>query len=200
MPLWLKAIYAIWIVWGASWIAAALWADRTVRRPGFGRELRYQVFTFGGWAALLGDLYRRAPDGRIVSMLGWPAAPLWHDPDPLGWALAVAVFAAVGFGWWARLHLGRLWSAALTRKADHRVVDSGPYALVRHPIYTALLSAALATACAKATPLALLGAMLMVIGYVLKARMEEGFLRAELGAAGYDAYAARVPMLVPRLF
>jgi len=71
----------------------------------------------------------------------------------LGRWLAVCglVGAGVAVAWWARLHLGRMWSARITLKADHKVVDSGPYALVRHPIYSGLLLSLMATAAAKGT-------------------------------------------------
>jgi protein-S-isoprenylcysteine O-methyltransferase Ste14 len=101
--------------------------------------------------------------------------------------------------WWARLHLGRLWSSAISRKQDDRIVDTGPYAFVRHPIYTGLITALLATATAEATVTALLGAALIVFGLWLKARSEEFFLTAELGPEAYGSYCRRVPMLVPFL-
>jgi protein-S-isoprenylcysteine O-methyltransferase Ste14 len=91
-----------------------------------------------------------------------------------------------------------LWSSTTTRKEGHRVVDSGPYALVRHPIYTGLSAAVVATALATATPLALAGGALMIYGLWRKAAHEEPFLSRELGAA-YDDYRRRVPMLVPFL-
>nr|WP_280178209.1 MULTISPECIES: isoprenylcysteine carboxylmethyltransferase family protein [Mesorhizobium] len=100
------------------------------------------------------------------------------------------------FSWWARIHLGRLWSASVTAKADHRIVDTGPYGLVRHPIYTGLLLALLATMAAKGTVWGIAGVALLTIGIVMKAKLEERFLRGELGPA-YDDYARRVPMLVP---
>ncbi len=101
------------------------------------------------------------------------------------------------FCWWARVHLGRLWSGTVTLKPDHRVVDTGPYRLVRHPIYTGLILSALATAAEKGTVLGFAGVALIVVGFWLKARLEEGFLRKELGPKAYDSYAARTPMLIP---
>jgi protein-S-isoprenylcysteine O-methyltransferase Ste14 len=101
------------------------------------------------------------------------------------------------FAWWARLHLGRLWSSAITRKEDHRVIETGPYALVRHPIYTGLILAIFATAAAQATATSCLGAAFVAFGLWIKARVEERFLTAELGAEAYDTYRRRVPMLVP---
>ena len=85
----------------------------------------------------------------------------------------------------------------MTRKDDHRIIDTGPYRLVRHPIYTGLITAAFALAVQVETPLALAGALFIALGFWLKARLEERFLREELGAADYDAYAARTPMLIP---
>jgi protein-S-isoprenylcysteine O-methyltransferase Ste14 len=87
----------------------------------------------------------------------------------------------------------------VTRKEGHRVVDTGPYAIVRHPIYTGVITAALATMVLRGTQLAIAGAALLAIGYVLKGRLEERFLRAELGAEAYDAYARKTAMLIPFL-
>ena len=107
--------------------------------------------------------------------------------------------AGYGFCWWARLHLGRLWSGFVTLKEGHRLVDTGPYGLVRHPIYSGLMFSIAMTALMKPAAICLLGAAAVIIGFRQVARIEERFLRAQLGAADYDAYAARVPMLVPRL-
>ena len=105
----------------------------------------------------------------------------------------------ISFTWWARIHLGRFWSNAITRKEDHNIVDSGPYRLVRHPIYTGLIVAILATGAAVATAESLLGALLISFGEWQKARMEERFLTTELGSEAYEAYRRRVPMIVPFL-
>jgi protein-S-isoprenylcysteine O-methyltransferase Ste14 len=72
-----------------------------------------------------------------------------------------------------------------------------PYGIVRHPIYTGILLAILATMAAKGTIPAVAGALVIILGLWMKARLEEGFLREQLGADAYDAYRRRVPMLVP---
>ena len=113
--------------------------------------------------------------------------------------LAALTVAGTLFTWWARIHLGRFWSNAITRKEGHRVIDTGPYGLVRHPIYTGLIGAMLATGIAIGTITALLGTLLITFGLWRKARMEEGFLTTELGADAYGAYCRRVPMLIPFL-
>jgi hypothetical protein len=93
----------------------------------------------------------------------------------------------------------RFWSSAITRKEHHSVVDIGPYAFVRHPIYTGIITALLATAVIQATAPALAGAALITYGLWLKARAEERFLVVELGPDSYGSYCRRVPMLIPFL-
>lgn len=179
----LALIYTLWGLWVASWLIASVWSARTEARPGGTRGAFYYVFTFAGAFLLFG------PPRNEVS--------LWSVPGQLQWAFVGATALGFLFCWWARLHLGALWSGAVTKKQGHHVVDTGPYRLVRHPIYTGIILASFATAFEKATPLAIAGAATMAFGWFLKARLEERFLREQLGADAYDAYAARVPMLLP---
>ncbi len=180
------AFAVIWIAWIVSWLAASFWSARTEKR----------ALT---WDALI---YRIAIVAGAILLMPWAARPLeatrlWHVGDDGAYALAALTLAGLLFAWWARIHLGRLWSGSITRKEGHRVVDTGPYALVRHPIYTGLIFALLATAVAQATVSGLAGAALIAVGLWLKARAEERFLAAELGADAYGAYRRRVPMLIP---
>jgi protein-S-isoprenylcysteine O-methyltransferase Ste14 len=184
-----RAVFAvIWGAWVVSWISAAFWAARTQKRAGRSIELSYRILLGVGVALMTPWAARR---------LG--AAALWNPGAVGSYLLAAVALAGLTFTWWARIHLGRLWSGAITRKQDHRVVDSGPYALVRHPIYTGLIVAIVASALAEATATALGGAALIVLSFWVKARAEERFLSGELGAGAYEAYRRRVPMLVPRL-
>lgn len=195
-----RAIYLVSAAWGLSWLAAALWADRAAARPGFGREALYRTVTFVGAYLIYGLASDRDPPrwkAASASQVGLLARPLWRTPDAAGWVLFVAAVCGFAFCWWARLHLGRLWSSSVGRKADHRVVDSGPYRLVRHPIYTGLLLSTLATALAKGTPVALVGYAVLWWGVWTKARLEERFLSDQLGAQAYEGYSGRTPMLVP---
>ena len=176
----------LWLAWLISWFAAAVWSDRTVKRPVLRRQLAYRLPTTCGALLMFGVLGLRRYDVRF-----------WQLNGIGGWILAGMTAAGVLFMWWARLHLGRLWSGSPTRKADHHVIDTGPYAIVRHPIYTGLLFAIGTTVCVRATVETLIGAALLATGIYMKARIEEEFLRGELGADVYDAYARRVPMLMP---
>jgi len=186
MPLTWLAILTLWFVWSLSWGAAANWSAPVKNRLGTGIEIRHWLPLTAGIILLFGPFYVLQDVTR-----------LWDVGTAGGWLCFVA--AAIGFGlcWWARLHLGQLWSASVTRKEGHRIVDTGPYALVRHPIYTGIIIAGLATAVVQGSVFALIGVALLIVSFHIKARMEESFLRRELGSAAYDSYARRVPMLVP---
>lgn len=183
-----RTVFAIiWAAWVVSWIAASLWSARIQKRAAISAELTYRVLILIGAALMTPWAARR---------LG--AVPLWNVGYAGAYLLTAATLAGLAFTWWARIHLGRLWSSVIARKQDHRIVDSGPYGLVRHPIYTGLIAALIASAIAEATPTALGGAALLTLGFWVKARGEERFLSAELGAETYAAYRRRVPMLLPR--
>ena len=181
------AISTMWLVWWASWLAASAWKDPAVKRPTTPLHLVYRLLAVLGVVFLFGTY----PHNREAEMT------VWRTPAAFAWAMVSAVIIGLLFAWWARIRLGRLWSSSVSRKADHHVVDTGPYGIVRHPIYTGIIFASAATAAVRGSALAWLGAFMMTAGWVIKARLEEKFLREELGAEAYGQYARRVPMLVP---
>ncbi|HYL59405.1 MAG TPA: isoprenylcysteine carboxylmethyltransferase family protein, partial [Candidatus Acidoferrales bacterium] len=123
---------------------------------------------------------------------------LWRLGSALNWTMVALAIVGFSFTWWARIHLGPLWSDfGVTKKAGHHVVDTGPYRLVRHPIYLGITVAAFATAIEKGTSFALAGAAALTLAFFAKARREERFLRVELGNDAYGAYARKTAMLVP---
>jgi protein-S-isoprenylcysteine O-methyltransferase Ste14 len=181
------AVSVAWVAWLASWIAAARWSDRTAKQPAQGDQALYRAATvvgaillFGGSAGFL--------QGRDL---------LWQVNQPIAWMLVAIVALGLAFTWWARIYLGRLWSSSVTRKVDHYIVDTGPYAIVRHPIYTGLIVAIFATAALPGSLTAIVGALVMTFAFWIKARLEERFLREHLGREAYDAYRRRTPMLLP---
>lgn len=181
MPL--KAAIALWAVFLLSWYAAMLWTAKAVARTSAASRVRDYVIYAIGFGLLL------APREHDVL--------LWHTPPLAGWTLVAAEAAAFAFAWWARVHLGRLWSGMITLREGHHVVDTGPYRLVRHPIYTGFLGAGWALALLMGSALGLAGAAVLTLQMAWKAKREERFLREELGADAYDSYAARTPMLIP---
>ena len=178
----------IWLCWVASWIAASFWSGRT----------KSHVRTIDSWVyrlpILLGAILLTPPIERLLGVV-----QLYRLGDVWIYVLAVVVVLGLSFTWWGRIHLGRLWSNAITHKEDHRIVDTGPYGVVRHPIYTGQIIALLATGIAVGNWAAILGVCLISLGEWQKGRMEERFLSAELGAEAYGAYCRRVPMIIPFL-
>jgi protein-S-isoprenylcysteine O-methyltransferase Ste14 len=179
-------IYVLWLLWTASWIAAAFWSEPTEKRAPWKENAAQRLLVLAGVVLLFAHPSRRLPVLRA----------LWRLPYSFGWLMAALVLAGLLFCWWARIHLGQFWSSDVGRKRNHRVVDTGPYAVVRHPIYTGIILASFATAATQGTATAPAGAAIMTLGWYVKARFEEQFLRRELGPA-YDRYGARVAMLVP---
>lgn len=186
------AIAGLWAAWIVSWMLAAAWTRRTQARPPFGEVLLYVAPTIAGGALL----FLGANDD--LTGQGWaPLYGLWRLQDWAAWLMAGVAAAGFAFTWWARVTLGDLWSSAVSRKENHVIVESGPYGLVRHPIYTGLIAAAFATAVAQGSAQGLAGAALMSFGFWMKARLEERFLMSELGEAAYADYRRRIPMLAP---
>ena len=180
-----NATLIAWAAFVISWIAAASWSDPPAKQAGLGGEWPYRATMILGGTLMFGVTKNFFHETRFSFAPG------------VEWALFGVAIAGMLFAWWARIYLGRLWSSNVTKKADHHVVDTGPYALVRHPIYTGLISSVFATALQAGTLTALAGAFLLALGIYMKARLEERFLREQLGADAYDSYCKRVPMLVP---
>ena len=195
-----RAVNWAWGLWALSWWAAAVWRKPAASRAGFGAEALHLSVTLLGFVLVFATPAAIRWGLDRVSLEDPGVLRLWRAGAVVSWILFAATAGGFAFCWWARIHLGALWSGSVTRKADHRVIEAGPYALVRHPIYTGLIVSSLATAALRGTAFSLIGAGLVVLGLWFKGRLEERFLRAELGTADYDAYAARTPMLVPRLW
>ena len=190
----------LWVGWYATWLAAVVFSGRTTTQMGTDAGGLHRMLSALGVMLLF---FFPAGDGRPlygVAALGQFTQRLWTEPDDVAWTLVGLTVAGFAFCWWTRLYLGRLWSGFVTLKEGHRIVDTGPYGLVRHPIYSGLMFSAFMTAGLHGTPAAFLGAALITLGFSLTARIEEQFLRKQLGQEAYGAYARRVPMLVPRLF
>jgi len=178
-------IAAAWIVWLLTWVLAAGWSARTASHHDLGAESPSRVLTLAAVVMIL------------ASYWPLPEAVLWTTTREIGWAMALLVVLGLGFTWAARLHLGPLWSSTSAPTEDHRIVDTGPYGIVRHPVYAGLLLAAAATAIDGGRLEALAGALVLVAAISLRAKLEERFLRRDLGDEAYASYRRRVPMLIP---
>ena len=112
------------------------------------------------------------------------------------WTGLILTAAGVGFAILARFWIGRNWSGTVTIKEQHELIQSGPYRIVRHPIYTGLLLAYLSTAIVHGELRGFVGFCLLLLGFGLKLRMEETFMIQQFGNAYLD-YKRRVKALVP---
>src|SRR3954466_8071247 len=96
-----SACSLLWIIWFVSWWLAASWSSRTASRVSLGQQLPYRLITLAGFALLFGVNTR-----RYHSV--WR---FWTLPIGAGWAMVGLSVVGFAFAWWARLHLGKLWSA-----------------------------------------------------------------------------------------
>jgi len=139
-----------------------------------------------------------------ISMAGGPTRIAGHSLldgllAPRTLVTAVTIFGAVGLFFWAARTMGANWSIVARTRQDHQLVTSGPFALVRHPIYLGMLLFLLSLAAATGHERALaLAVPVFVIGTLIRTRSEEALLRAQFGEA-YLAYAARVKRFIPWL-
>ena len=114
------------------------------------------------------------------------------------WAGVVLVAAGLIFTVWARVHLGTNWSGIVTVKEGHELVTSGPYALVRHPIYSGLVLAFAGSAIACGEWRGALAGAIVAASLWRKLRLEERWMAERFGDA-YERYRDRVRALVPYL-
>lgn len=121
------------------------------------------------------------------------------NTDPWCAALGLALFAlGLGFAIWARVHIGRNWGTPMTQKDEPELVTSGPYHLIRHPIYAGILVAGLGTSVALSW-LGLIAVGLAGIYFVYSATVEERYLTSQFPDT-YPAYKRSAKMLLPFIF
>ena len=176
-----------WYALGIYWAISALRVKQTkVQEDLGGRLLHVGVM---GLAFLF--LFSHRLD---LGFLGQRFAPA---SDWLRTSGIVLTFVGAGIAIWARYSLGQYWSARVTLKVDHQLIRSGPYAWVRHPLYSGLLLAMAGTALVVGEWRAVLGVVLAVMEFSRKAAKEEALLASEFGDQ-YQEFRKRTGFLVPR--
>lgn len=189
MPTPLALCGYLWIVWWLIWMALAFGTKKTQQRESFGSRL---IYIFVAWVAIeimLAPL-RYAPYLRTEI---YPNRP-WIGP--LGIAITILGF---GLTFWARTVLGRNWSGNVTIKVDHELIRTGPYRVVRHPIYTGLIVALIGTAMARDQWRGVLAVFLLWTSFTIKRLKEEQFMRQTFGSQ-YTDYARATGAIFPLLF
>jgi len=110
---------------------------------------------------------------------------------------SILTWMGIGLAIWARYHLAEYWSARITIKEDHQLIRTGPYARLRHPIYSGIILAAIGSAVVIDEWRCVLGVCLVVTGYCIKARKEEVMLTQQFGEA-FREHQTHAGFLMPR--
>ena len=182
------AVKWIWIVFVVFWLLAAFVQKRNVRRQPVGSRLiqvsiiALVLSPFFFESRRVGFLYRHLyPNLLVVQYFG-----------------LLLLLLGFGFAVWARIVLGRNWSGIVTVKENHTLITRGPYAWVRHPIYTGILLALLGTGITLGTFLNLLEVPVVAFALWLKLRTEEKFMFETFGEQ-YTVYCRQVKALIPHV-
>ncbi len=181
-------IPALWYLWLAGWTVSAFRTKRTLRAESIASRLSHFTPLCLGIALLVSPRFAGP----------WLATRLYPQTVWTFWSGAALVALGLGFAVWARVHLAGNWSGTVTLKQGHSLTRTGPYRLVRHPIYTGILLAILGSAIAEAEPRGLVALALIIAAFLRKIAIEERFLTAQFGDA-YARYRAEVPALIPAL-
>lgn len=182
----LDAIGYCWIATGIIWLFGMLSNKAPVRAQTTGSRF------FHVSLALLGGFFI----GGSFTHRTWMSAsfvPHTHSVELAGLVLTAAgcIFAV-----WARMTLGSNWSGRATVKAGHELIVKGPYALVRHPIYTGFLLALAGTVLASSQWRSLIGFGVIVLALLVKMSQEES-LMMQTFPQDYAEYRRRVKALIP---
>jgi protein-S-isoprenylcysteine O-methyltransferase Ste14 len=182
-----QVLDASWLLFALYWLVAAFGVKRTAKRQNLSERMLYVVFMAAGFFLLNQENPSWGPLNRRFV------------PDQLWLAWLGSALCAVGvlFAIWARRSIGRDWSAEVQIKEGHQLIRSGPYAHIRHPIYTGLILATLGTALLIGEYRGLLAVLMFFVGFTRKARKEESFLAAEFGPA-FEEHRRHTGFFLPR--
>ena len=173
------AVGVAWLVFWIYWLASAATSKASVR---------------GGWRTRLTGVSVVAV---IVIADAFRGGGLAVHSVPLAAIGAVLFASGIAIAVWARLHLGRNWGMPMTQRAEPELVTSGPYRLVRHPIYSGLLTAMLGTVLVN-NLLGLIVVAVLTAYFYYCGTVEERNLATAFPAA-YPEYRDRTKMLIPFL-
>jgi protein-S-isoprenylcysteine O-methyltransferase Ste14 len=175
----------LWWSWLAYWVISSFGVLKPKRAlPAPGRLRLVLEMGVAWWLMAAGSL------GRT-----WLGTPLLHYSEAQFWIGAAIATAGLWFSVWARVHIGKYWSGNVTLKEGHRLIRSGPYALVRHPIYTGILLGMTGSAVSLNQVRGVLAVAITAYSFVRKLRMEEKWLTEEFGEE-YLRYKREVRALI----
>ncbi len=176
-----------WTIWAVWWLAMAFFSKSTKRRESPAQRIEHLVPAMLGFALVFREGFGGA----------WLARPIiLANPVLLGLCVVMAILGLL-FAVWARLILGSNWSGTVTIKTNHQLIRRGPYRWIRHPIYTGMLAALLASAVIQGLLSGMIGFALVLLALYRKARREESFLSQEFGD-GFIEHRQHTGMFLPR--
>jgi protein-S-isoprenylcysteine O-methyltransferase Ste14 len=176
-----------WYAFATYWAITALRVKRTKRTESSRDRLSTIVVLSAAFTCLFyGRLHLGPLDLRFV-----PA------DNRITWAGIVLTSLGVALAIWARYCLGQYWSARVTLKQGHRLIRSGPYRSIRHPIYTGIWLATSGTALVLGEWRGVLAVALVWVAHSRKAAREETLLLTEFGDE-YASYRRSTGFLFPR--
>lgn len=179
----------LWLVLTLVWIVSALRTKRTVKSQSDAAQLLYTVILVVGVLMIFAK----------QSGIPWLDRQLFPVTVPIALAGLLVVLVGVAFSIWARLMLGSNWSNRVTVKEDHTLVRTGPYRIVRHPIYSGILLGMLGSALQRGGIRCFAGVLICGLSFWLKTRAEERFMVQSFGEE-YLQYRHKVKALAPFLF
>ena len=179
-------IPACWIVLILIWLFASFRVKKTVRRE-------HPLSRLGNTAPIWLGAFLLAAHRSWLGPLDSLIIPHSLNVYYVGSALT---FMGVVFAIWARFYIGRNWSGVITIKQDHALIRSGPYALVRHPIYSGLTLAVIGSAIARGDIAAGLAILAILYAVLRRVQIEESWMSETFGSA-YADYKASTPALIP---
>jgi len=185
----INTIRACWIIFGAIWLIAAVSTKRSVYRESRAHRLRYSIL-------LVLAFFLLTRGHRLAYPLSARIVPPF---ELIAWAGTVLCIAGLVFCIWARFTLGRNWSGAVTLKEGHELIERGPYRVVRHPIYTGLLTMFVATAIVVGHVAGIVGLLLTLVSFWIKLSDEEKVMLRQFPDQ-YPAYQRRVKRIIPFVF
>lgn len=186
--IWEYLVEIPWIVFAVYWAIGAFKTRRTAKKESF--AARYGVMAIeviGFYLLFSGD--------AGIGVLARQVVVRTFDLRLLG---VVLIWIGIAIALWARWHLGQYWSGRITIKEGHKLIRTGPYARLRHPIYTGLVLAAMGTAMEIDRWRGVASVCVILLGFCIKARREEALLTKEFGAE-FNAHRRATGFLLPKL-
>lgn len=178
-----------WVAFAVVWLVAAIKTKPAVRVESAYSRMAVRLAMIVAYVLLFVPWY----NAGILTERFVPSAHAY------GWAGFALTITGIAIACWARFYLRGNWSSAVTVKQGHQLIRNGPYAVVRHPIYSGILLAFAGTAIAMGEIRGLFALALAAVALRAKSRIEEAFMQQEF-PADYPLYMRQVKAIVPLLW